>query len=93
MWIGCVDMTGRPDSVSWWFNRLLLTAVSVVFLVFGILMLIGAYTILVPHFFVLTFFAANFIILVSGAVLLGYVIQMVQRLRRKQAERESSKEG
>jgi hypothetical protein len=61
---------------------------SLVFIIFGILILIGAYTITIPHYFVLTFFASNFIILVSGAVLVGYSIQVVQRLRGKQVSKE-----
>ena len=63
-------------------------AISSGFIIFGILILIGAYTIVIPHYFVLTFFASNFIILISGAILVGYSIQVVQRLRGKHLNKE-----
>jgi hypothetical protein len=71
---------------NWWFSRLGIMAVSLFFLLFGILLLIGSYSLTIPHYFVLTFYAANFIILISGVILLGYSLQVVQRIRKKRPD-------
>ena len=53
------------------------------FIFFGINLLIASYRLTSPHYFVLTFFASNFIILFSGAILVGFSIQVFIRVRGK----------
>jgi uncharacterized membrane protein YcjF (UPF0283 family) len=77
------------SSVRWWFFRLGTIAISLFFVLFGVILLIGAYSMTIPHYFVMTFFAASFIILISGVILLGYSLQVVQRLRKKRPDEES----
>ena len=47
------------------------------FLAFGIILLISAYQLKDPFWFIMTFFASNLIILISAALLVGFIVQMV----------------
>jgi hypothetical protein len=47
------------------------------FLVFGVQILVGAYQLTDPFSFILTFFAANFIILISATLMIAFVYQAV----------------
>ena len=53
-----------------------LILISLFFLVFGIQLLIAAYHLNNPFWFVMTFFASNLIILISGALLVGFILRM-----------------
>jgi hypothetical protein len=46
------------------------------FLLFGIHLLIAAYRLNNPFWFIMTFFASNLIILISAALLVGFIIRM-----------------
>lgn len=46
------------------------------FLIFGIQLLISAYQLKNPFWFVMTFFASNLIILISAALLVGFIVRM-----------------
>ena len=54
---------------------------AAVFLIFGIQLLIAAYGLKNPLHFLLTFFSANLIILISAALLVGFGFQLRARLR------------
>jgi hypothetical protein len=56
------------------------------FLGFGIQLLISAYQLKNPFWFVMTFFASNLIILISAALLVGFIVRMVSS--RKTSDRE-----
>lgn len=58
----------------------ILLLVGLLFLLLGIQVLVGAYRMNDPFSFVLAFFAANFIILISAALCLGFVLRLL-RLR------------
>jgi hypothetical protein len=60
----------------WWIRQVILTLVGCFFLIFGIQLLISAYRLENPFWFVMTFFASNLIILISAALLVGFVVQM-----------------
>ncbi len=62
------------------FKELLLTLLSGAFLIFGIQVLVAAYGLNDPFSFVMTFFASNFIILISLAVMIGLVWRMKMAL-------------
>jgi len=62
----------------------LLVIVSIMFLVFGIHLLIASYRLKDPFSFVMAFFASNLIILISGAGVAGFLI----RLLKSQGSRE-----
>ncbi|MBI4776395.1 MAG: hypothetical protein HY788_19835 [Deltaproteobacteria bacterium] len=54
---------------------LIQSALSVIFLIFGIDLLLAAYALTSPQYFVLTFFASNLIILISAVVLIGGIVR------------------
>ena len=65
----------------WWIFQLLVTGLSVFFLVFGIDLLRGAYGLKDPFSFIMTFFAASFIILFSMAMAAACLIKMARVLK------------
>jgi len=65
----------------WWGLQILVTAISTFFLVFGIDLLRGSYGLKDPYSFIMTFFAASFIILFSLAMAASSLIKMVRVFR------------
>lgn len=63
----------------WWIKHIALLLAGGFFLLFGIYLLISAYYLNDPITFVMTFFASNFIILISAALLLGFIMRIVKR--------------
>jgi hypothetical protein len=61
----------------WWIKQLALVVLGGFYLFFGIQLLISAYQLNNPFSFILTFFASNFIILISGALLVGFVYRII----------------
>jgi hypothetical protein len=61
----------------WWLKQIALVIVGGFYLYFGIHLLISAYQLKEPFSFILTFFASNFIILISGVLLFGFVYRLV----------------
>ena len=81
---------GGPDKVLWWARFIFFSAVAVFFLDFGIDQMFLAYRSNHPAEFLIFFFSASFIILISGALLFAFVWRMVMRAseRKKIAETE-----
>jgi nitrogen fixation/metabolism regulation signal transduction histidine kinase len=75
-------MTG----IFWWVRQLVLTAIGCFFIVFGIQILIGAYELKDPFSFILTFYASNFMILISAALVIGFVIRMFVAYRNSKRD-------
>ena len=73
-----------PIQVSryWWIRQIVLIVIAGFYLIFGIQLLISAYRLNNPSYFVFTFFASNFMILFSGALMVGFIIRMVTVYRR-----------
>jgi hypothetical protein len=63
----------------WWAGQIILFFLSLFFLAFGVHVLILAYHLKDPFQFILTFFASNFIILISGAIAIGQVFRIKKR--------------
>ena len=75
----------------WWIRHVVFILVGAFFLYYGIELLIGAYDLNDPFVFIMTFFAANFIILINATLIFGFVYRMVMALRRsKETDQESS---
>jgi len=66
----------------WWPLQIILTLISLFFTIFGIDLLMAAYSLKDPFNFIMTFFAACLIILISLTLLLGFIIKMVKVYRR-----------
>lgn len=65
----------------WWVRHLAGVFLGIVFLAFGVEVLRAAYRLTDPFSFVMTFFAANFMILISAALVFGLVWRMVSAWR------------
>ena len=61
-----------------------LIGISLFFTVFGVLVLIASYELTNPFEFIMTLFAANFIILISVALCAGFVIKLTRLYRHDQ---------
>ena len=76
-------------STYWWIRQIILILIAGFYLVFGIQLLVSAYQLNDPGNFILTFYASNFMILISGALLVGFIYRLVAAFRRlKKAPRQ-----
>jgi hypothetical protein len=73
-----------------WIKYGALVILSAFFLVFGVHILVASYRLKDPFSFLMTFFASNLIILISGVGVAGFVIRLVQRHRSKGKERKAT---
>ncbi|MBF0232355.1 MAG: hypothetical protein HQK65_04870 [Desulfamplus sp.] len=62
----------------WWILQTALTLISIFFILFGINLLMGSYTLKDPFSFIMTFFAASLMILISLTLAAGFIIKMVR---------------
>ncbi|MBW2516806.1 MAG: hypothetical protein JRE88_08485, partial [Deltaproteobacteria bacterium] len=71
------ENTKQPLAVStyWWIRQVVLIVIAGFYLLFGIQLLISAYHLDNPSYFIFTFFASNFMILFSGALMVGFIIR------------------
>ena len=69
-------------STYWWIRQIILILIAGFYLVFGIQLLVSAYRLNDPGNFLLTFYASNFMILISGALLVGFIYRLVATYRR-----------
>ena len=69
-------------STYWWIRQIILILIAGFYLIFGIQLLISAYQLGEPATFILTFYASNFMILISAALLVGFIYRLVTTYRR-----------
>ncbi|MBW2655775.1 MAG: hypothetical protein JRC91_12875 [Deltaproteobacteria bacterium] len=67
---------------TWWIFQVGLMLISVFFLIFGFDLIIGAYSLKDPFSFIMTFFSASFIILISLALAISFLIKMIRVYRQ-----------
>ncbi len=65
----------------WWAKQILLIVLGVFYLYFGVHLLVASYQLNNPFLFLLTFFASNFIILISAALVIGFVYRLIVAYR------------
>ena len=68
--------------IFWWVRQILLFLVAGFFLYYGIEMLIFAFGLKTPQNFLMTFFASNFIILISAALIVGFTYRIYRWLKK-----------
>ncbi len=61
----------------WWIWQTILVLLTVFFFILGIQVFIYAYQLKNPYDFILTFFASNLMILISGVLFIGLVYRMM----------------
>ena len=64
----------------WWIGQLILTAGACFFVIFGISLLMAAYQLKDPYSFIMTFFAASLIILISAVMVVGFVVRIIRKI-------------
>ena len=69
------------SGIFWWMWQIILTLTGCFFLIFGVNLLIAAYQLKHPSWFIMTFFASNLIILISAALLIGFIYRMIRSYR------------
>jgi len=60
----------------WWLGQVGLILMGSLFLVFGVQLLMAAYDLPDPFTFIMTFFAASLVILISLALLVGFLLRL-----------------
>jgi hypothetical protein len=65
----------RPDFF-WWVRQVVFFFLGCFFMIFGILILVSSYRLNEPHLFVMTFFASNFMILISATLAFIFACRM-----------------
>jgi len=75
-------MRNATPSHLWWVRQVVLILLGGFFLLFGVHLLILAYRLKDPFVFIMTFFASCLMILISAALLLGFVIKMLAAMKR-----------
>ena len=70
-----------------WVPHAVLTLIAIFFILFGVNLLYMAYQINDPFSFVMTFFASNFIILISAALLLGFILKMMAAIKKERQDK------
>jgi len=68
--------------VSWWVTQIILLVLAIFFIIFGIDLLYTAYQLSEPFSFIMTFFASNFIILISATLLFSFIYKIVRYIRK-----------
>ncbi len=76
----------------WWLLQILMTVVCGFFFIFGIDLLLGAYSLNDPYSFIMTFFAASFVILISLALFISFIIKMVRVFRQIRNKPDNQKQ-
>ena len=69
-------------SIYWWIRQIILILIAGFYLALGIQLLISAYQLNDPPNFILTFYASNFMILISATLLVGFIYRLVATYRR-----------
>ena len=70
------------SNIFWLIRQVMLILIGAFFLYYGIQLLISSYDLKNPFIFVMTFFAANFIILISATLVFGFAYRIVLALRQ-----------
>ena len=72
----------------WWPWQLFLVSAAVFFTVFGFFVLFYAYKLNDPFLFILTFFSASLIILISAVMVIAFVLRIAAFRRPGEKEKE-----
>jgi len=70
------------SGIFWWIRQVVLILLGSFFLYYGIELLISSYGLKDPYTFIMTFFASNFIILISATLVFGFVYRMIAVYRQ-----------
>ena len=77
-------------STYWYIRQFVLIVIAGFYLVFGIQLLVSAYRLNDPTSFIYTFYASNFMVLISAALLVGFVYRLIVGYRRTRSRQRQS---
>ena len=72
-------------SIGWWILQIGLILLGCFFLMFGIQLLVASYRLSNPMMFIFTFFASNFVILISATLIVGFVYRVVTAVKQSRS--------
>jgi hypothetical protein len=79
------------SGIFWWIRQIVLISLGSFFLYYGVELLISSYGLNDPYTFIMTFFASNFIILISATLIFGFAYRMITVYRQLKKNDSSSK--
>ncbi|MBT8365833.1 MAG: hypothetical protein KJP23_14150 [Deltaproteobacteria bacterium] len=79
------------SGIFWWIRQIVLILLGSFFLYYGVELLISSYGLNDPYTFLMTFFASNFIILISAALVIGFAYRMIAAYRKSKNIESGSK--
>ena len=68
----------EKPGLGWWLGQVLLTGIACFFACFGGSLLVASYGLGDPFSFIMTFFAASLMTLISLVMVLGFVLRMLR---------------
>ena len=68
--------------IFWLIRQIVLILIGAFFLYYGIQLLISSYDLKNPFLFIMVFFAANFIILISATLVFGFTYRIIMAFRQ-----------
>ena len=75
--------------IFWLIRQVVLILIGTFFLYYGIQLLISAYDLNDPFIFIMIFFAANFIILISGTLIFAFAYRIVMVIRQSKKSHDA----
>ncbi|CAB1061644.1 hypothetical protein D1BOALGB6SA_6419 [Olavius sp. associated proteobacterium Delta 1] len=79
------------SGIFWWIRQIVLISLGFFFLYYGVALLISSYGLNDPYTFIMTFFASNFIILISATLIFGFAYRMIAVYRQSKNNDSGSK--
>jgi len=74
--------------IFWLIRQVVLILIGAFFLYYGVQMLISSYDLKDPFIFIMTFFASNFIILISATLVFGFTYRIIIAFRQSKKNDE-----
>ena len=74
--------------IFWLIRQVVLILIGAFFLYYGVQLLISSYDLKDPFVFIMTFFASNFIILISATLVFGFTYRIIMALRQSKKNDE-----
>jgi hypothetical protein len=77
-------------AILWWVRQVAFSLCACFFLFFAVHILLAAFRLEDPLYFIMTFLSSTFMISISGAILVGLVYRII-RFRRPSCEKEENR--
>ena len=74
--------------IFWLIRQVILILIGAFFLYYGVQLLISSYDLKDPFIFIMTFFASNFIILISATLVFGFTYRIIIAFRQSKKNDE-----